>query len=206
MGNKGYNPRNDPANYRQGVYSPSGWANSGGGGGGVHGEYNRGYGGWQFDVSPWQTNMAQLAAQEWEGRRRNFKTSGTMGPHQLMFEEMKRDYQSKEAEQRRQQTKSHQADILGQMQQLGYMPSTQNVIPGGFFPGQQVQQMFRAAMGGGGGPQFASPMQAMASMFGGGGGYGNMFGGMGQQRQQRPQFDFGQFRNQFRERYEAGGY
>ena len=154
VGKGRHNPRLDPANYRGGQYNPGGWGNSGGGGGGgggVHGEYNRGYGGWQFDVSPWQTDLAQWAARDIDA----YQTGKTnrAGAHSVLFDEMKRDYQMRESMQRKQQSQSHQMDILQGMQQMGYFPASGGVIPGGYMPGQGV----RSAMGMGGQQQQSTP-------------------------------------------------
>jgi hypothetical protein len=177
---KGYKPENDPGNYLNGMYIPglSGRRAMGGGGGGGnrHGEYNRGYGGWQFDYDPWSSNLAQQAAQERVGRLRTNQGS-TMGPYEMLFDEMRRDYRSKESSQRAQQTTSHQMDILRGMQQLGYFPYAENVIPGGYMPGQGVRSM----MGMGGQQQRATP--SLMNFF-------SQLGGM-TGRQMFPSFGFG---------------
>ena len=161
MGNKGYNPRNDPGNYHQGAYRPSG------------------------DIySSW---LGQQAAQERANRSRFQKTRNTMGPFQQQFSKLESQYRLDKGLERHHAQRQHQLDMLTGMQSLGYMPNQRSAIPQGFAPGSQLQQM----MGGGGQPSVPSLMNFFAALQnrrgGGGGGYSPMFPGFGFPGQQQYQ-------------------
>ncbi len=161
MSNKGYNPRNDPANYQQGSYFPSG--------------------------DTYYSWLGQQAAQERANRAQFQSTRNTMGPFQQQFAELEAQERLDRGLARHHASRQHQLDMLSGMQSLGYMPNSRAVIPQGFAPGSQLQQM----MGGGNqGPSVPSLMNFFAALQnrkGGGGGFTPMFPGFGFPGQQQYQ-------------------